>query len=92
MPQTFTKDPDATLDYKIPWDDWLGSDTIATSTWLISGPDSALVVDSDTNTTTAATIWLSGGTLYRQYTATNRITTAGGRGDDRTITINIENK
>lgn len=84
--QHFTKDPDAVLDYQIDWSAWLGSDTIATSSWIV--PD-GITKASDTKTTTTATIWLSGGTLGQSYTLLNRIATAGGRTEDRSIVIGI---
>ena len=33
----FTKAPGSTVDYTLDWDrdDWLGTDTIATSTWTV---------------------------------------------------------
>lgn len=87
---TFTKDPDALLDYRVDWATWLGNDTITASQWFTS--DAALVVDSDTFDTTSATVWLRGGVNRAKYTATNRVTTAAGRTDDRTITIKIAEK
>ena len=89
MPQTFIKDPDSVLDYTIDWEDWLGSDTIATSDWTV---DTGLTEDSDTNTTKAATIWLSSGTANTDYEVTNEITTQGLRTDNRTITIQVREK
>lgn len=85
----FIKDPDAVLDYSIDWSDWLGSDTISTSTWEV---DSGITEDSNSNTDTVTTIWLSGGTAGKKYELTNRITTTGGRTDDRTIIIVVRNK
>lgn len=82
-----TKDPDAVLDYVIDWETYLDGDTIATSEWEV---DDGITKDSDTNDTTTATIWLSGGTAGEDYEVTNRITTAGGRTDDRTIKIKIK--
>lgn len=84
MPQVFTKDPEAILDYVVDWSDWLVGDTIATSTWVA---DSGITIDDDDNTTTTATVWLSGGTVGTVYEATNSIVTAAGREDDRTITV-----
>ena len=84
MAQKWVKDADATLDYTVDWDDWLGSDTISTSTWTA---DSGITVDSSTNTTTTTTVWLSGGTAGESYTALNRIVTAGGRTEDRELLI-----
>lgn len=90
MGQTFTKDPDAILDYRIDWSSWLGSsDTISTSTWTVP---SGITKDSDSKTTTVAVIWLSGGTLGDDYELVNHIVTADGREDDRTITIQIRPK
>ena len=70
MAQTFVKDPDATLDYIIDWSEWLDTDTISTSTWTVP---TGLTNVSDSNTTTTATIWLSGGTAGQRYTVSNRI-------------------
>jgi len=89
MPSTFAKDPDATLDYMIDWSDWLDSDTISTSIWTVP---SGITKDSDTNSTTTATIWLSGGTAGQSYKLVNRIVTACGRTDDRTIRIIVREK
>lgn len=84
MADSFLKDPDAVLDYQIDWSTWLGSDTIASSSWVIP---TGITEDSDSNTTTTATVWLSGGTAGTTYTVTNRIVTAGGRTEDRSLTI-----
>lgn len=85
----FIKDPDAVLDYQVDWSVWLGDDTIASSTWIV--PD-GITKGFDANTTTTATIWLSGGIAGLNYTITNRITTDNGRTDDRTITIQVQDK
>ena len=89
MPATFEKDPEAVLDYQVDWSDWLGTDTIAASTWTVP---SGITKDSDTNTTTTATFWLSGGTAGENYKLVNHIVTVGGREDDRTITVQVRNK
>jgi hypothetical protein len=85
---TFIKDPDAVLDYVFDWSSWLGTDTISVSAWTA---DSGLTVDSSTNTTTTATVWLSGGTAGEVYEVVNHITTAAGREDDRTMKIKVKN-
>lgn len=77
------KDPNATLDYGFDWAKWLGTDTITTSTWVVTGATK----NSDTHDTTTTTVWLSGGIVGTQIVATNHIVTAGGRTDDRTMTI-----
>lgn len=89
MATSYVKDPDAVLDYVIDWSDWLDSDTISTSDWTV---ETGITEDSDSNTTTTATIWLSGGTVNDRYIVTNRIVTVGGRTDDRSISIYVREK
>ena len=89
MSQNYVKDPDAVLDYPMNWADWLDGDTISTSTWTV--PD-GITKDSDSKTTSATTIWLSGGTAGLDYTLINHIVTAAGREDDRTIIIKVREK
>lgn len=86
----FIKDPDAVLDYGFDWSDWLDSDTISTSDWIIS--PAGLTEDSASTTTTETTIWLSGGTIDVVYTVTNRIVTAGGRTEDRSFTLRMSER
>lgn len=87
MPNRFTKDKDAVLDYGIDWAAWLGEDTITTSTWLV--PE-GLTKDSDSHTETSTLVWLRGGEDGKLYRVTNRVVTGGGRTDDRTIRIEIK--
>jgi hypothetical protein len=82
----FVKDPNAVLDYYVDWTRWLNGDTIATSVWTVTA---GLTVANDTHTTTAATVWLSGGTVGETYKVTNRITTTGGRTEDRSFDVKI---
>ena len=81
------KDPDAVDDYPIDWSDTLPSgDTISTSNWTKTGD---VTLGSESNTTTTATTFVSGGTVGAQAQITNRIVTAGGRTYDKTITLLI---
>lgn len=84
----FTKDPDAVLDYRWDWSDWLTAitDTIESVTFV---PEDGITVDSSSHTDTTATAWISGGTAGSSYTVTCRIVTAGGRTDDRTCSFRI---
>lgn len=83
------KDPDEVLDYQLDWSARLAGDTIATSTWIVPA---AITKDSDSNTTTTTTIWLSGGTLGDLVEITNRITTAAGRTMDQSVRLKIKAK
>lgn len=85
-----TKDPNAVLDYQFDWSEWLAaSETINTSTWTA---DSGITVDSETETTTTATVWLSGGTAGSIYNVVNRIVTNQNRTDDRTLNVVCEQR
>lgn len=75
------KDPAEILDYTISWVDVLeDGETIATSSWVIAGPDSAVVQGSGSRAATrgdeSTTVWLAAGTASAEYTATNHITTS----------------
>lgn len=83
------KDPDEELDYEIDWSPRVGTDAIATSTWIVpTGITSADGSNDDTTTT----IWLSGGTVGTTYTLTNRIVTDAGRTMDQSVKIKIKTK
>lgn len=86
----FTKDPAGIIDYTVRWSDWLPSgDTISSSTWIVPV---GITKVSETNTTTDAVIFLASGTVGAIYEVTNRVVTAGGRQNDQTISILIEDK
>lgn len=88
------KDPDAKLPFTVDWSLWLTNegDTAATATWIVepgivqeTNPAPALVDGK-------ATVWLSGGTAGLVYSVTCRLTTTGGRIDDRTLRITIRDQ
>lgn len=82
---TYLKDPDSKLDYEFDWASWLGSDTISSYAITVAG----VTAVTDSATSTSVTVWVSGGTVGTDATIQCRITTAGGRIDDRTITLKI---
>lgn len=83
----YVKAAEANLDYPLDWSEWLGSDTIATSTW---SADDDLTISGESNTNTVATCFIAGGTLGKEYIVTNHITTAGDREDERSFRLLIE--
>ena len=104
MSNTFEKvqkDPQAVLSYGFDWANmgdndgtasdygWLQGDTIATSTWAISGDDALLINDSDNSSNTETSIILSAGTVNENYLVTNHIVTAGGFEDERSIYVQV---
>ena len=84
----FKKDPNAVLDYTVDWTAYLFPvlDAIATVTWI---PEVPLVIVSQSNTANTATAFVSGGIEDTTLGLTCRITTVGGRTDDRTISLKI---
>ena len=89
MPNQFVKDPDAILDYAIDWTSWLSGDTISTVTWTVPA---GITKTAQSNSTTVATIWLSGGAAGVEYSLICRIVTAAARTDDRSIKIYVKQK
>lgn len=83
-----TKDPDATKDYVMDWSDWLeDGDTIDSHEVIVSGVE----LEQSSNTDETVTAWVSGGTQGRFGYVTYRVTTTGGRVDDRTLLLEIRN-
>jgi len=78
------KDPDEIKDYVVDWTDRLAGDSIVTSTWIV--PDD-ITMDSNSNTSTTTTIWLSGGVLGTTYEFVNRVVTSGARTYDQTCKL-----
>ncbi len=93
---TFTKDPNAKLDYSVDWSTWLpAGDSISTAAWTVAGPDASLVVagsPAPSHASGVATVWLEGGTAGNNYRATCRVTTTAGRIDDRTIELQVRER
>lgn len=85
------KDPDAVLDYTMDWSEWLETgDTITgTPTWTVP---TGLTKASQSNTTTAATAWISGGVAGMNYLVACKIVTAGGRTDERSFRVKCVNR
>lgn len=89
LPAYFIQDPSDVLDYPWDWSQWLQSgETISSSVFSVT--PSGLSIASQSNTTTNATVWLSGGTSMTTYTVTNKITTTAGRTADRSATIRVQ--
>ena len=82
----FIKTEPGVIDYKVDWSDWLGVDLITSSTWDIPAD---LVMDSEEESFTDATVWISGGNLNTVYQLTNIIETINGRTDARSFNLII---
>ena len=83
------KDPNEVLDYQINWTQRLDGDTITgTPTWTVPA---GITKDSQSNTDTETTVWLSGGTASETYTITCVIVTTGGRTMETSVFISVVN-
>lgn len=98
----FVKDPDALLDYKVDWNDWLGNDQIISAqafvdTTAVDGTAAAIasglrIASTNVSASSAVVTWLSAGVISeREYTVTVRIWTSAGRRNDECFNIIIEN-
>ncbi len=89
--QTFRKDPNAVLDYVIDWgENYLATgETISSVVWTV---DTGITKDSVSKTDTTATIWLSGGTAGENYDIACKIVTNQSRTDERTFTVQVEQR
>jgi hypothetical protein len=83
------KDPDAVVDYAFDWSEWLDAgETISSYTITVNG----VTLDSDSQTTTTVTAWLSGGTANTLATLACEIVTSDSRTDERTANIKIRDR
>lgn len=92
------KDANAVLDYPFNWAEWLDdiSDVIASAAVIA---DAGITLDTTAPHTLGyiivgqrVTVWLSGGTVNTTYRVTCRVTTVGGRTDDRSIFVKIKER
>lgn len=86
MPHAFfDHDPQARLDYAVPFDAWLadGDDITVVETAVV--PAGGLTVEQASWTTPNVVLWVSGGDPNVDYDVTIHVETAQGREDDRTI-------
>ena len=80
-------DPNDVKDYTLDWSRRLATDeTITTSTWTAAA---GITKNSDSDTATTTTVWLSGGTAGEHYRITNHVVTSQGREYDWTITVQV---
>lgn len=85
---TILKDPNAVLDYSFDWTAYLAAitDTIESVEFVLD--DGLTQVDYSHNTLMAV-VWVSGGLAGTTARVTCRITTQGGRVDDRSVFLKI---
>jgi hypothetical protein len=89
----FIKDPDATLDYAFDWGPWLDGDVLNGSDWYVDSGTLTKVGGGESWDAAGLTrCYVQGGTAGENCTIRNRVTTLGGRTDERSIEIRIRNR
>lgn len=94
------KQPAEVKDYPIDYSAWLaeisGGDTIVSATAIAVCLDDAtnatLLVDRVVVSSSAISVWLSGGTTLRKYKITVSVVTSGGRKDESEFTVKIKDR
>lgn len=85
--KALSKEPTDVITVEIDWSDWLGIRTITTSTWTVP---SGITKVTDTHSTSATFITLSGGTWANQYEISNHIVASDASEQTRSITVRIQ--
>ena len=89
------KDPEAILDYLIDWGaEYLTEgELLVASQWSVD-PDEAdgIAIAGADFDATKSTVKATAGSAGRIYRLVNRVTTTGGRTDERSVTIRVENR
>lgn len=88
------KDPEAVLPFTVDWSAWLTAenDTASAITWTVPTGLTQEATPAPTIVSGKATVWISGGTPGETYPVVCRIATTGGRVDERTIRIRVEQR
>lgn len=86
------KDPGATLDYQFDWADWLSDGDLIDGHDVTVGSGLTKVSSAIDPDATSVTVWLSGGSARSTVPVVCRVTTVGGRVDERTMTIRVEER
>lgn len=88
---TIVKDPQAVLDYTFNWTAWLDDITDALASHLVTA-DAGITVDSSSIVGKTVVAWISGGTVGTTYRVACKVTTSGGRTDERSIFIKVKER
>lgn len=90
----YDKDPAAVKDYGLNWTAWMSSgDTISTSVWSgdIAANSSTLLVTSSSISSHTTICFVGSGTAGGVHRVSNRIVTAQGRTEERSLDMRIIN-
>jgi hypothetical protein len=88
---TIEKDPNARLDYTADFTKWLDAMTDALQSHVVTNVV-GVTVDSSLIVGKTVVVWVTGGTVGSAGSVTVRVTTVGGRTDDRTMYFKIKER
>ena len=92
------KDPQAVLDYIYDWSAWLAGifDTIVSATFPVANGGTTVnsfdIINIAPGSANGVRAWIGGGTLDEIAEVTCRITTQGGRTEERTLRLKIRER
>lgn len=92
------KDPQSIEPQGFDWTLYLAdlsdAETISTSTWSLTGPDTVLTLSSPSivSGSLKTQVKLNAGTLGYRYVVVNHIVTSGGTADDRSFVVLVQNR
>ncbi|AQG98363.1 hypothetical protein A9R05_05635 [Burkholderia sp. KK1] len=85
---SFTKDPQAVLDFNWDWSGWLAANETITEQTVT--PAAGIVVDSSSIQGKVVAAWISGGAVGTTYIVACTITTSAARTETRRIQIAVQ--
>lgn len=88
---SWTKDPDATLDYAFDWTPWLDEAEEITDQ-VVTVPAGLTIAQAAVVNAGVVTVWLSGGDAGEVYAVACRVTTDQGRTDERTYYLEVRDR
>lgn len=86
-----TKDPSDVLDFSLDWTDLLDTNDTVSATPAVWTLPSGITKDSQSQTSTVTTLWISGGTSGTDYTVACQIVTTGSRTLNREAVLPVRN-
>lgn len=92
MSRTYSKDPDAVLDYTFDWSKWLVDGELISATEIVTSAPGITIDSYQIISGNNVTVWISGGNVHEFYSVTVRIVTNQGRTDDRTFSIIVQER
>ena len=82
------KVPAAVLDYTFDWSAWLATLNDSIASYTVTVP-AGITKTNDARMDKKIVAWLTGGAVGTSYPIRCRVTTTGGRTEERTIVINV---